>query len=134
MDTKEEDYETSQRRQYVVKQRNSGINPGDTVTVMRASETYEAGWKNTWNYVMDSFIGKTYTVLCIREVYGITLRDTEEGHAFDFPYFVLSKTINTHSIVTISVKDISCVIEIPTEMLTAIKEKEKVTITNVTFK
>ena len=130
----EEDYETSQKRQYVVNQRNSGINPGDTVTVMRAAQTYENGWKNAWSNVMDSFIGKTYTVICLNGTYGITLMDMNVRQAFDFPYFVLSKTVGTRSQVTISVRDISCVIEIPNEMLAAIEEKEKVVITNVTFR
>ena len=133
-DMDKEAYIDSQKNQYVQSQKNSNIAVGNLVTVTRAAYDYEKGWKNAWSESMDSFIGKTYTVIVLNGTYGITLMDAHTRDSFDFPYFVLSKLATTHSRVTISVKDISCVIEIPNEMLTAIEEKEKVIITNVTFK
>ena len=70
---------------YQIMSKESGINIGDTVKVIRKASDYEMGWQTTWDPYMDQMIGNEYTVSEI--VNGVY-------HLDDlcwFPFFVLEK-------------------------------------------
>ena len=70
---------------YQIMSKESGINIGDTVKVIRKASDYEMGWQTTWDPYMDQMIGNEYTVSEI--VNGVY-------HLSDlcwFPFFVLEK-------------------------------------------
>ena len=70
---------------YQIMSKESGINIGDTVKVIRKASDYEMGWATTWDPYMDKMIGNEYTISEI--VNGVY-------HLDDlcwFPFFVLEK-------------------------------------------
>ena len=70
---------------YQIMSKESGINIGDTVKVIRKASDYEMGWVTTWDPYMNEMIGNEYTVSEI--VNGVY-------HLDDlcwFPFFVLEK-------------------------------------------
>jgi hypothetical protein len=130
-----EDYEKSIVDQYIVSQINSGIKEGELVLVKRTSFSYEKGWRNNWTSEMDQFVGKLYNVRRVDGEHGITLIDSDLRLAYNFPYFILEKQSNFNKVMTtISVSDMYCEIELPESIYRAIQNKEKVTITNISFK
>ena len=74
---------------YNANQESSGIEIGDTVTVIRTAKSYEEGWLLRWVPSMNKYVGKSYIV---KEVIsgGIGL-DTKDSCQYWFPYFVLEK-------------------------------------------
>jgi hypothetical protein len=72
---------------YLKAHRNSGIEVGDTVKVLRRATEGEQGWNNKWCTDMDSFIGKEFEVFEDDGVFGFSI---EVGVSeYNFPWFVL---------------------------------------------
>lgn len=74
------------QKAYEQGQAASGIAPGDMVRVIRRAETHELGWNNSWYYLMDSAVGKTYFVSAVYGVLGVSLKGAD---GYSYPYFVL---------------------------------------------
>jgi hypothetical protein len=75
---------------YLKAHRNSGIEVGDTVKVLRRATEGEQGWNNKWCTDMDSFIGKEFEVFEDDGVFGFSI---EVGVSeYNFPWFVLEIT------------------------------------------
>ena len=70
---------------YQIMSKESGINVGDTVKVIRKAQSYEMGWQTAWDPYMDEMIGKEYTVSEVFDgVYHLS-------DLYWFPFFVLEK-------------------------------------------
>ena len=68
---------------YQIMSKESGINIGDTVRVMRKASNYEMGWPTAWASDMDKMIGNEYTVVeIVNGVYNL-------DNLYWFPFFVL---------------------------------------------
>ena len=80
----------SAKTMYVVGQRQSGIQIGDTVRVIKKARGQQDGWGLQWTQHMDSTVGKEYVVERggAQEHYGFKLKDT----SCTYPYFVLQIT------------------------------------------
>ena len=70
---------------YQVMAKESGINVGDTVKVLRKAQSKEMGWPTAWASDMDKMIGNEYTVVEIFN--GVYHLDS----LYWFPFFVLEK-------------------------------------------
>ena len=73
---------------YQVRAKESGINIGDTVKVIRKASDYEMGWLTAWHPDMDKMIGNEYTVVEIVD------GDYKLDDLYWFPFFVLEKIIS----------------------------------------
>lgn len=69
---------------YEYGQEHCRIKKGDSVKVLRKAEDKEGGWRTFWVPCMDSFVGKTLTVLEDKGKYGFGLSDH-----YTYPFFVL---------------------------------------------
>ena len=70
---------------YQIMSKESGINIGDTVKVIRKASDYEMGWPTTWNPDMDDAVGNEYTVSAI------DIGEYQLDCLYWFPFFVLEK-------------------------------------------
>ena len=66
-------------------QEQSGLKIGDMVVVTRKVSMHEAGWNNSWEYIMDDMVGNKSIIIDIRSC-GILLEDS-----YSYPYFVLKR-------------------------------------------
>jgi hypothetical protein len=73
--------------EYEQKQKECGIEIGDTVKVLRKASTHENGWSNEWVEQMDVYVGGEYVVSNINPMFGYNL----EIISYWFPFFVLEK-------------------------------------------
>lgn len=66
---------------------------GDRVTITRAAENNEAGWKGRWVSTMDDFIGKAGTVVKLHSnpESGVGVRADGDSTVWYYPSFVLRK-------------------------------------------
>ncbi len=68
---------------------------GDRVRVTRKAESYENGWRNSWNEAdMDRCVGKVFSILRNNEKFGYVLETrfiTDSDYSF--PEFVLKPEI-----------------------------------------
>ena len=70
---------------YQVMAKESGINIGDTVKVLRKAQSKEMGWPTIWDPSMDKMIGNEYTVVEIGD------GEYQLDGLYWFPFFVLEK-------------------------------------------
>jgi len=78
------------KEDYLKAHRNSGIEVGDTVRVLRKADRNEQGWYAGWVDMMDFCIGKEFNVLNDEGITGFKLStSTSAGGGFSFPWFVL---------------------------------------------
>jgi hypothetical protein len=81
---------------YAVMQNSCGIDPGDTVKVLRSASNFEMGWRPFWNPEMDRMVGKNYKVTDIDKDKGVCL------DSFWFPFFVLEKVADSKKDITVT--------------------------------
>jgi hypothetical protein len=82
---------------YAVMQNSCGIDPGDTVKVLRSASSFKMGWRPFWNPEMDRMVGKNYKVTDIDKDKGVCL------DSFWFPFFVLEKVSDPKKDITITI-------------------------------
>lgn len=70
---------------YLVLQKASGIEAGDTVRVIRKAKTREMGWCNGWNDEMDKAVGKEWIVTGCNDKQGMLL----SCDWYSYPFFCL---------------------------------------------
>jgi hypothetical protein len=66
----------------------SDIRIGTRVTVVRAAETRELGWDNSWVSGMSAFVGKTGTVMVPDSGSGYRIKFKDDV-TYQFPFFTL---------------------------------------------
>ena len=73
--------------EYETKQNAVGFKVGDRVKVVRIAHSREDGWDNTWNPLMDKYVGKKFdiTFICSGSK-GIHL-----DIGYNFPFFILER-------------------------------------------
>jgi hypothetical protein len=78
---------------YEKQQAASGIKEGDTVEIISKAIGGEQGWANYWTPRMNTWVGKTVTVIKNCGKHGLKIAED----SFCFPYFVMQKVIQTEA-------------------------------------
>ena len=99
---------------YMIMQENCGIEVGDTVKVLRKAKDNEMGWKDLWNFKMDSIVGEEAKVESL-DGNGIYLHFNDTHKRWWFPFFVLE-------IVKKKSKKKTVTLELTEEQLEKVKE------------
>lgn len=71
---------------YITRHIESGLKKGDTVRVIRKSDSWEGGWVAVWNGEMDGTVGKEFKIKYDNKKAGFLL-----DNDWCYPYFVLKK-------------------------------------------
>jgi hypothetical protein len=77
--------------EFIEKMKESPIEPGDIVLLVKEAEYKEKGWKYPWVSSMNKYIGKLMIVLDNKEGtnQGFLIKDFDETGKMYVPYFVL---------------------------------------------
>jgi hypothetical protein len=78
-------------KEYIELSKQSGIQVGDYVKVLRKAKDEEEGWNNDWVPNMDHMTGETYKVILEDTGLGFGIKKPNWPSTYSFPYFVLQK-------------------------------------------